>query len=239
MRHLQPLDGSIMPTFDEITPTEMAALHQRFNRDGFLIIKNYLSVTELEELRSRAVPLARALLRDQSPSSTYQNMLKSLHKHDDWFAQQLAHGRHIPLIRHLMGTSVSGVSAAWFDRPKNQSEGIMPHLDALSGVLNKAGATIWFALDPIAMGNGCVHYLRYSHKNTYPPIIPIPDIDFESADVFAAELDPGDVVIHNALTVHWSGVNQTGLPRRAVSYFYSRSDTETEVPVSANVSGHA
>jgi ectoine hydroxylase-related dioxygenase (phytanoyl-CoA dioxygenase family) len=84
-----------------------------------------------------------------------------------------------------------------------------------------------------------VHYLRYSHKKTYPPIFPIPDIDFESADVFAAELDSGDVVIHNALTVHWSGVNQTGLARRAVSYFYSRSDTEAEVPVSANVSGHA
>ena len=56
-----------MPTFDEITPTEMAALHQRFNRDGFLIIKNYLSVTELEELRNRAVPLAREAIARPKP----------------------------------------------------------------------------------------------------------------------------------------------------------------------------
>jgi hypothetical protein len=228
-----------MPTFDEVTPSEMAALKQRFNRDGFLIINNYLSVTELEELRNRAVPLAQRLLLDQDPSRPYQNMLKSLHKHDDWFAQQLVHGRHVPLIRNLMGTNVSGMSAAWFDRPKDQIEGIMPHLDSLSGALNKAGATIWFALDPIAVGNGCVHYLRYSHKNIYPPIIPIPGIDTESADVFAAELGPGDVVIHHASTVHWSGVNQTGLPRRAVSYFYSRSDPEAEQPVSAIISGCA
>ena len=39
-------------------------------------------------------------------------------------------------------------------------------------------------------------------------------------DAVAAEVAPGDAVIHSALTVHWSGPNRSDRPRRAVSFFY-------------------
>ena len=51
--------------------------------------------------------------------------------------------------------------------------------------------------------------------------MPIPNIDRESADVIAAELEPGDAVVHSAHTVHWSGGNHSDEPRDAVSFFYS------------------
>jgi hypothetical protein len=55
-----------MTIFDEISPTDLAIHQQRFEREGFLVIKNYLGTAELEQLRDRAVPLARSLLRNQN-----------------------------------------------------------------------------------------------------------------------------------------------------------------------------
>lgn len=210
-----------MHTFDQTGAQDDAALKSNFERDGFIVLKNYLDPGELQELRDRAVPLAqKLLLKEGSKSDKYKNLIKSLHRHDNWFKEHLASGRHVALMRHLLGNEVHGASAAWFDRPEGESTGVEPHVDAIPDPQWNAGGTIWFALDQVNKSNGCVHYLRHSHKNNYPAVIPIPGIDTDSDEVFVAELNPGDIVIHHALTVHWSGGNRSGQPRRAVSYFY-------------------
>ena len=199
-----------------------------YNRDGFVIIRGYLSVQELTDLKGRAVPLANRLLAEEVDKVVFRNLLKSLNKHDEWFNNQLREGRHVPLINHLMDGDAVGASAAWFDRPKGENMGVEPHVDAIGEYKTAgAGATIWFALDPVDAGNGCVHYLRGSQKNNYPYKTWVPSVDKESQDVFAAEMDPGDAVIHSANTVHWSGGNKTGQPRRAVTYFYLSRDAYT------------
>ena len=204
-----------------MTDSEFKALKEQYDRDGFVVLRNYLSNAELKDLHDHAVPLATAILAKQDSDGKYRNLLKSLNRHDDWFDDQLNKGKHLPLVRYLVGDNVFGATAAWFDRPEGETGGVDPHVDAIGRERNPdAGATIWFALDPVNVGNGCLHYLRGSHRNAYPATIPIPGIDTESDDACPMELEPGDAAIHNALTVHWSGGNTTGLPRRAVSYFY-------------------
>jgi len=204
-----------------MTEFDFDTLKSDYDRDGFVVVPGYLSDPEVNELRNRAFPLASRLIAESDQGGRFRNLLKSLHRHDDWFNEQLNNGRHLPLIRHLLDGDVYGASAAWFDRPEGESQGVGPHVDALGrDKYPDAGATIWFALDPVNVGNGCLHYLRGSHKNNYPDQIFIPEIDTDSDDAFAAELEPGDAVIHHALTVHWSGGNMSGMPRRAVSYFY-------------------
>jgi len=205
----------------DMTNLNFDAVKQDYERDGFVVLPAYLGDSELAALRDHAFPLASTLMAKKEGGTGFRNHLKTLHKHDEWFEKQLRDGRHLSLIRHLLNGDVFGAAAAWFDRPQGETEGLEPHVDALGRDKEPdAGATIWFALDPANVGNGCVHYLPGSHKNDYPDGIPIPGIDTQSVDAIAAELDPGDVVIHNALTVHWSGGNTSGLPRRAVSYFY-------------------
>ena len=204
-----------------MTDSDFEALKAQYDRDGFVVLRGYLSEAEVSELRDHAVPLASAILAKQDNDGRYRNLLKSLNRHDEWFDDKLNNGKHLPLVRYLVDDDVFGASAAWFDRPEGQTEGLDPHVDAIGRERDSdAGATIWFALDPVNVGNGCLHYLRGSHKKVYPRKIPIPGIDTDSDDACAVELEPGDAVIHNALTVHWSGGNTTGLPRRAVSYFY-------------------
>ena len=196
-----------------------------YNRDGFAILPAYLDSSELNILRDRAIPLARKLLHLEAGGGRFRNLLKSLQRHDIWFDTQLKEGRHVPLINHLMGGDAVGASAAWFDRPKGEISGIEPHVDAISESGSaSAGATIWFALDPVDIGNGCVHYLKGSHTKNYSGGTWVAGVNKQAEDAFAAELNPGDAVIHSAYTVHWSGGNSSGRPRRAISYFYlSRS----------------
>jgi len=208
-----------------MTERDLERVASDYNRDGFAILPAYLNGSQLSALRGRAVPLARKLLEDNGGKGRFPNLFKSLQRYDEWFDEQLREGCHVPLINHLMDGDAVGVSAAWFDRPKGEMSGIEPHIDAVGeNASANSGATIWFALDPVDLGNGCVHYLKGSHKKNYHGETWVAGVNKEAEDAFAAQLNPGDAVVHSAHTVHWSGGNFTGLPRQAISYFYlSRS----------------
>ena len=152
----------------------------------------------------------------------YKNVIKSLHHYDSYLDAQLKSGKHVQFLEQLLGGEVEGLSVAWFGSPEGDPQGIDPHVDVLGrDGDSKSGVTIWFALDPVNIKNGCLRYLPGSHREEYTNVMPIPNIDRESADVIAAELEPGDAVVHSAHTVHWSGGNHSDEPRDAVSFFYS------------------
>ena len=204
-----------------INDQNFASVKKDFDRDGFVILKNLLSKQALSELRDRAQFAAREVLVNNNDTSPYENIIKSLDKRDPWFSHQLECGTHVSLIKYLLNGEIEGASAAWFDRPDGSSDGISPHVDIIGSYRKPdAGATIWFALDRAQIENGCLYYLRGSHKNKYPMKTFISGVDTQSKDAVAAELEPGDAVIHSALTIHWSCGNVSGHPRRAISYFY-------------------
>jgi phytanoyl-CoA hydroxylase len=200
---------------------DVDALKENFNCNGFIVLRDYLSLTELNELRDRALSLIKRLEQSGQTTGQYSNLLKSLHRHDPWFQSQLDNGRHVPLVQQLLGTQIVGCSVAWFDRPVGEATGVSPHVDVQRGEGNtNKGITIWLALDLVNKSNGCLHYLRGSHKEIHHNKFFITDIETDSNDAVQVEVNPGDAVIHNALTVHWSGGNKSDMPRRAISYFY-------------------
>ena len=200
----------------------LRVLKAEYDRDGFVVVRGFLSDAEVSELRGRALPLAERMTSQDHGAGKYKNVIKSLHHYDSYLDAQLKSGKHVQFLEQLLGGEVEGLSVAWFGRPEGDPQGIDPHVDVL-GVDgdSKSGVTIWFALDPVNTKNGCLRYLPGSHREEYANVMPIPNIDRESADVIAAELEPGDAVVHSAHTVHWSGGNHSDEPRHAVSFFYS------------------
>ena len=197
---------------------DVHALKENFNCNGFIVLRDYLSLTELNELRDHALPLIKRLEQSGQTTRQYSNLLKSLHRHDLWFQGQLDNGRHVPLVQQLLGTEMVGCSVAWFDRPVGEATGVPPHVDVQRGEGNtNKGITIWLALDLVNRNNGCLHYLRGSHEETHPNQIFITDIETDSDDVVQVEVNPGDAAIHNALTVHWSCGDKSDMRRRAAS----------------------
>ncbi len=198
-----------------------------YDLDGFVILRSYFKIAEIQELREHVSPHAESFYKANAGLLHYPNVLKSLHRDDDWFRRELENGKHLSLMRFLVGDDVHGASAALFDRPEGAACGIEPHMDAIGREkLARLGATLWVPLDSVTSSNGCLHYLRGSHLKHFPNKIPIPDINLDGDDVFAAELAVGDVVVHSALTVHWSGLNTTTQARRAISYFYFSADDQ-------------
>ena len=212
---------------------KLRALKAEYDRDGVVIVRDFLNEAEISDLRGRALWFAETMTSRNQGEGKYKNVLKSLHQHDSYFDTQLQSGKHVQFLEQLLACDLEGLSVAWFGRPGGDPQGIGPHVDALGrDGDSKGGVTIWFALDPVNIKNGCLHYLLGSHREEYVNVIPIPNIDKESADVIVAELEPGDAVIHSSKTVHWSGGNHSREPRGAVSFFYSCPSDSAERQVS-------
>lgn len=116
---------------------------------------------------------------------------------------------------------------------------------------------IWLPLDPVTAESGAVHYLKGSHKwgvvyrptafkakkeitaaYLEPPFdfqeTPDFDADYDRYDWLVGEVDPGDAIVWQVLTVHGSWGNTTTNFRRAITSVYT-GDRVTWNPHSANM----
>lgn len=101
---------------------------------------------------------------------------------------------------------------------------------------------VWIPLDPVSQKNGAMQYIRGSHlwNKTYAPNLfitqtpmldaehpKLPDIEnnLGQYDIVTIPANPGDVIIHNVMTVHGSGGNRSkDKNRRAMSFRYCGDD---------------
>ena len=183
-------------------------LKQDFDRDGCLIIPGFLDAEQLAKLEFEAT---------ETIKGTDSRIVKGMQRTNPWFADQLNSGKHVELLKTLLDDQLEPSTAAFFDRIPGETEGITPHFDAIGH--GSSGATIWIVLDRTDTGNGCLYCVRGTHLNDYDHSLNLP-FDVKSEGAIPVEINPGDVAIHNTRTVHWSLANESGRPRRAVSYFY-------------------
>ena len=210
--------------------SEVTELKSDFHRDGFVVIRGFVSPAVLTELQERA---QSAFLRLRPKDSVYKkhglpqlhgNVAKGLERVDNYFKDFIDDGPHLALLTALLDETPTPATVGYFCKEEAEEE-IHPHRDGDNGL------TIWFALDSTNPTNGCVHFLRGSHlrfKDDGQLFSLGKSRDF-SADpnAVAAILDPGDVSIHNSKTIHWSGKNKSGRPRRAVNCFYQKKRVST------------
>lgn len=101
---------------------------------------------------------------------------------------------------------------------------------------------LWIPADPVTLENGAMMYVRGSHRSgkLYQPNVfvsqtplpgaqgePLPDIEGHLADydIVHFDVEPGDVIVHNYLTLHGAGGNHSRYQvRRAASLRYCGDD---------------
>src|SRR5262249_31647310 len=82
------------------------------------------------------------------------------------------------------------------------------------------------AIDEATVENGCLHYIRGSHKWGYVATKNIPYLVSQlKDDVVLVPRKPGYGLIHHSLLLHYSGPNQTAQRRRGIPLHYIRSST--------------
>ena len=101
---------------------------------------------------------------------------------------------------------------------------------------------VWMPLDPVDEENGAIEYVKGSHRwgREFAPNVffaqtrfeesdgdALPDIEGrrDDYDIVRIDAEPGDVIIHDVLTVHGAGGNKSGgRNRRAISFRYCGDD---------------
>jgi phytanoyl-CoA hydroxylase len=223
---------------------EMQVLKESFDHQGYVVIPGFLRGNGLESLRHaldryihmRAPELPRAdVLYEDPDSSATLKQLARMKQNDPFFAELIHQPRWVKLAETLLADKVIPQEVEWFNKPPKLSKPTPPHQDGYYFMLEpNEAATMWLALDSVDESNGCMRYLPGSHCRGLRPhgrtevvgfsqgISDYRDVD-RQAEV-PIEAEPGDLLVHHALTIHRADANNSERHRRSLGFiFYAAS----------------
>jgi len=215
-------------------------IRDAFRRDGFVVVRSFLNPLEIERVRKRMdayvrdivpfVPRAHAMFEDKSKPQTLKHLC-DVSNHDPFFGRLMYSEAFVGLAELLLDSPVRAGNLQWFNKPPRIGQPTPPHQDGYYWMLEpNEGCTMWLALDAADEANGCVRYVPGSHKLPVRPHSRTTTLgfsqgisDFGDADR-AAEVvltaQPGDLLIHHALTIHRADGNPSERHRRALGFVY-------------------
>jgi phytanoyl-CoA hydroxylase len=211
----------------------MTDLKDLFDRDGFVVVRQFLIAEEFAELRAQldryvreVVPLlpdSAAFYVDKGRPQTLKQM-----QHmgaDPFFRDYPRHPHWLALARTLAGEEVQGQEPEWFNKPPGTDSPTPPHQDNYYFCLTPPNVvTLWLALDSVDEENGCLHYVAGSHHGGIRPHGRSHVLGFSQGitdfgpDDLAREvqvhLQPGDLVAHHGETIHRAHPNRSAARQR-------------------------
>ena len=220
-----------------------SALRQQFLEEGYLALQSLFPEEQLRELQQEVarflreavptLPNTQVYYEDKQDPSTLKQVQK-LFEHDAFFQKLMLEGPIRELAETVLEDDVRPVNLQYFNKPPGVGKGTPPHQDGYYFHLSPCEAvTGWLALDAVDEENGCLHYVRGSHRaKELRPHGPTQLLGFSQGITdFGTEADrAGDValpgaagtfLLHHAQTIHWAGPNRSATrPRRALGFIY-------------------
>ena len=221
-----------------IPKTDFDALRERYDHDGFVIVRGLYSPAEFRELQAQVdryireivptLPKEAAFFDDYAKPETMRKM-QSLHKYDPWFDRFMREASHVSLLEYFLRDEFSPQGFEWFDKLPYDTQATPAHQDGFYWCREpNVACGLWIALDPVDRENGCLWYARGSHRQGILPHAGsgvlgfsqgLQNFDPGTVDAVPIELSPGDAVVHSSATIHWTDVNRTPRHRRAIAAF--------------------
>lgn len=225
--------------YTKITRAEIEA----YQRDGFLLLGEFLTVDELPELRAAVGECVEKMGKVKIGGAEAREMVEGDSYYDRVFLQRVNLWKIHDAIKKFflnpalgeMLCKLAGIDGIriWHDQTLQKPPWANPtgwHLDNPYWSFHSPDAiSIWIALDDATIQNGCLYYLPGSHKlANYDNV----DIGEEMAALFEVypeyrrieavpvEMQAGMAAVHNGLTAHAAGPNMTPYWRRAMTCAY-------------------
>ena len=219
------------------------AVRDQFARDGFVNLQAFLSPAQVAEVLANverfirdvvpAAPDTDVFYEDRERPETLKQLIR-VHHHDDYFRCLLEEGTFPETAARLLGEPVRPVNQQVFIKPPGgASRATPPHQDGFYFHLKPCAATtLWLALDDVDAENGCLRYVRGSHRHGVRPHRRTGTLGFsqgvsdfgtaeDAANEVACLARAGDLIAHHALTIHRADENRApGRPRRALGLVY-------------------
>lgn len=227
---------------------EITQLEVDFYREnGYLVIKNALSMEEIEELRRDTIAICRGEygpvrgMLPHKPGETDDEVMRNYlcihfpHKLSETMQRYLAHPAIVDVLTKVIGENVKCMQSMLFIKAAgkpgqawHQDEDFIPTRDrTLTGA--------WIAMDDATIDNGCLWVLPGSHKRGVlyemqrqnDPRFDCTDESFgfpyRDKDAIPVEVPAGSVVFFNGYLLHRSLPNTrtSGYRRVLVNHYMS------------------
>lgn len=222
-----------------------------FDKDGYVFIPGFLSAEELSSLKTAVSSFINNKLQVMAKNHYfYENaadpstlkQMQDMEKYDEWFAAMSVNEKFRGLAVGLLGEEVECKTVEYFNKPPEIGRATPPHQDGYYFMIQPQQAvTMWLALDEVDEFNGCVKYVKGSHKKgmrkhgrTTTLGFSQGIVDFGTAedmrDEVAFPAQPGDLLVHHSLTIHRAGPNTTtDKTRKAVGLIYFGKSAKEDV----------
>jgi ectoine hydroxylase-related dioxygenase (phytanoyl-CoA dioxygenase family) len=227
------------------------SLQSDYERDGFVVVRNFLSAGEVAAVRAELDRYIREDLPGLPPgAATFEadgRTVRNLWRIEQYNPALRALAERADL-RRLIAELVHGepvlAGVETFNKPARIGSGVPYHQDnAYFCQAPPDMLTVWIAIDPVTPENGPVYYVQGSHLGgvlptkpsgvrgnsiglAEPPPVPL-------AEQFRALLASGDATIHHCNTIHHSAPNPTEHARLGLLFVFRGSHTETDPDLKA------
>lgn len=223
----------------ELTEEQIAG----YRRDGFLVVREFLSPAERAELLAGIEQAVRQMGSYKLGGARQEKWLDGDSFYDRVFLQRINLWKiNAAVKKYLLAPELGrmlcrleGIDGIriWHDQTLQKQPWANPtawHADNPKWSYHSRHAiSIWIALDAATPQNGCMYYLPGSHRNENYDDVPISremGLYFEQFPQFrevmpvAGEMASGDAGFHNGLLAHGAGPNMTPRWRRAMTAGY-------------------
>jgi ectoine hydroxylase-related dioxygenase (phytanoyl-CoA dioxygenase family) len=222
-------------------PNDLTDLKRHFDEEGFLVFRSFLSREEVTAVKCELERYERDIAPGLPPTEivwekdTLQDgtrrvrNLWRLEKHDAYFAEFCANPEVLRMAAVMANGEVELAGAETFAKPARVGSVVPYHQDnAYFNLAPPDCFTLWIALDPSTLENGCVYYVPGSHTGQRLPHVASgvlgnsmkADAVPEGLREVPAVLEPGDAVIHHCMTIHRSEPNRSDRARLALVIVY-------------------
>jgi phytanoyl-CoA hydroxylase len=229
-------------------PDNKRELQRRYDEQGFAIAEQFLTAEYVTEVSNNLDRYITEIVPTLSPMDVFFEdksarnqirMLPRMCENDEYFHSLLHEGPMREIASLLCDGDPVPKDAAYFNKLAEIGEATPPHQDGYYFHLNPCKAlTLWLALDVVDQENACVRYIPGSHRRGMRPhgrtrvlgfSQGITDYGKEDEEIeFPACVKPGDLIVHDALTIHRTDANLSSRSRRAIGFVYHSSEARVD-----------
>lgn len=228
---------------------------QKYRTDGFVMVREFLTGEDLHELSGNmdrfvresvpGLPAEHTFYEDKADTRTLKQ-IQNIGDYDLWFYELVHAGRIRRLAEQILDGPVIPKNLQYFSKPAGIGQPTPPHQDGYYFMLDPCEAiTMWLALDTVDEENGCVRYVKGSHQRGMREhartqtlgfsqgIVDYPTTEDSAAEV-ALVAKPGDLLVHDAMTIHRADGNVSAdRSRRALGFVYYSEDARVDADAHA------
>ncbi len=226
-------------------------LKQTYDRDGLLKIDQLFTEermieieTQLARYVSGVVPLlpTQDVVFETGLNESGEKAIRNLWRmeyYSEYFAELARNSDLLKLIGVLVNGIPNLVAVELFAKPSRVGSAVPYHQDnAYFNYSPPDALTCWIALDESNLTNGCVYYVRGSHRQGVLPHIAsyiqgnslkiMDPPDPSDVDEIPGVLSRGGAIIHHCCLLHRSEQNTSEKPRRGLLLVYHGSHCEED-----------